>query len=181
MRATSPPPHPSLPYWPFIDGKNQLRINTAAINQFNRSLYKMAYYQRSADRQLCGCWHRNCVDSGKENRMRGVEGPSLDFHIFRALQEARCFHFISGVPPNWRTARCCRPRNISFVRRKWKLKIESYIQHTHTHTHSRLRSTPGTLPNNALQSLYPLFSQYFIYNILYRIYEMHFIYLNYLT
>lgn len=136
MRATSPPPHPSLPYWPFIDGKNQLRINTAAINQFNRSLYKMAYYQRSADRQLCGCWHRNCVDSGKENRMRGVEGPSLDFHIFRALQETRCFHFISGVPPNWRTARCCRPRNISFVRRKWKLKIESYIQHTHTHTHT---------------------------------------------
>jgi hypothetical protein len=111
--------------------------------------------------------------------MRGVGGGTIPLlsHLSSAVgdrqtdRQTHCFHFISGVPPNWRTARCCRPRNISFVQRKWKLKIESYIQWTTDRHTVDCAARPERCCTRSSRS----------YTILQAIYVLYVIYLMYLT
>lgn len=67
--------------------------------------------------------------------MDGPRGRAPRIQIVPTPGGGNSSHFISGVDPNMRAARCSRMRDISFVQRKWKFFLKKstfneYIQQT---------------------------------------------------
>ena len=99
----------------------------------------MAYYQCSADRQtdrqLRGCWHSNYVDSGKENRMKGVAGgrdhPSTFRSSERCRRHAASTLLVEYLPTGGPPAAVARGIFLCATQMEIK-KTESYIPWTHT-------------------------------------------------